>query len=179
MLPFSWSCTRNRRLCSFGLVMCGGIYGYCGGSKFGRHQFPIVSSTIQSCFTPSCLPNVCNPSSKLIIKHAIPLAPTNLIIGITRTLASDYLNMLQIDLCSLQIYNNSKLCNSVAEEEDQVKDRNTSPFTILLITLEDLEIHIFHFWFGNGNKSHTVIVSQIVEIGLETPDCFTKHSGIE
>lgn len=60
-IPFSCSCTRNIRLCSLGLVMCGGIYGYCGGSKFGRHQLPIVSSTIQSCLTPSCLPKVCKP----------------------------------------------------------------------------------------------------------------------
>lgn len=22
--------------------MCGGMYGYCGGSKLGLHQFPIM-----------------------------------------------------------------------------------------------------------------------------------------
>lgn len=64
-VPFSCSCTRNSRLCSLGLVMCDAMYGYCGGSKFGLHQLPIMSSISQSCFTFSCLPNVCKSPSNL------------------------------------------------------------------------------------------------------------------
>lgn len=63
-IPFSCSWTKNKRLCSLGLVICGGMYGYWGGSKFGRHQFPIMSSTCHSCLTPSRRPRVCNMSHK-------------------------------------------------------------------------------------------------------------------
>ncbi|VEN37982.1 unnamed protein product [Callosobruchus maculatus] len=46
-----------------GLVICEGMYGYCGGSKFGLHQLPMISSTSQSCFTPSKRPRVWNNST--------------------------------------------------------------------------------------------------------------------
>lgn len=42
----------------------------CGGSKLGRHQLPMVSSTTQSMAAPSCLPSVCRKAEFGLLKYS-------------------------------------------------------------------------------------------------------------